>query len=174
MPDDLRWSWCNNRNKVHKKYNALESCPNPNSQSMEKTVLHQTGPWCQKVWGPLIKTLTMHDSFNPHDLCDGSFRHDSQEPPHPDIHTLYNPLPWVWAWQGDFTPVVENTRKWCDVTSEVRLQRIHESDAMSPLRLGYKQLGHLSGWYSFFSCPLTWSLWWTRLAFCELLTQRFM
>ena len=94
----------------------------PQPPGHEKTVLHQTGPWCQKVGGPLIKTLTMHDSFNPHDLCDGSFRHDSQESPHPDIHTLYNPLPWVWAGQGDFTPIVENTRKWCDVSSEVRLQ----------------------------------------------------
>ena len=122
MPDDVRWSWCNNRNKVYKKCNAFESCPNPNPQSMEKTVLHQTAPWCQKVWGPLIKTLTTHDSFNPHDLCDGSFRHNSQESPHPDIHTLYNPLPWVWAGQGDLTPVVENTQKWCYVTSEVRLQ----------------------------------------------------
>ena len=25
MPGDLKWSWCNNRNKVHNKWNALES-----------------------------------------------------------------------------------------------------------------------------------------------------
>ena len=39
MPKDLRWSWCNNnRNKVHNKYNALESSPNHPSlhQFMEK------------------------------------------------------------------------------------------------------------------------------------------
>ena len=30
MPDDLRWSWCNNnRNKVHNKSDALESSPTP-------------------------------------------------------------------------------------------------------------------------------------------------
>ena len=29
MPDDLRWSWCsNNRNKVHNKWNVLESSRN--------------------------------------------------------------------------------------------------------------------------------------------------
>ena len=29
IPDDLRWSWCNNkRNKAHNKCNALESSPN--------------------------------------------------------------------------------------------------------------------------------------------------
>ena len=99
--------------------------------------------------------LTMHDSFTTCNLCDGSFTHDSQESLHPDIHTLYNPVSWVWAGQGDVTPVVENTQKWCGV----------------PLKLGYK---HLSCWHSFFPCPLTWSLWWTRLACCELLTQRFM
>ena len=26
MPDELKWSWCNNdRNKVHNKYNTFES-----------------------------------------------------------------------------------------------------------------------------------------------------
>ena len=28
MPDDLRWSWCNSKNKVHNKCNAFESSPN--------------------------------------------------------------------------------------------------------------------------------------------------
>ena len=29
MPDDLRWSWCNNtKYNVHNKFNALESSPN--------------------------------------------------------------------------------------------------------------------------------------------------
>ena len=29
MPDDLRWSWCdNNRNKAYNKYNVIESAPN--------------------------------------------------------------------------------------------------------------------------------------------------
>ena len=39
MPDDLRWSWCNNnRNKVHNKCNALESSRNhlPPPWSVEK------------------------------------------------------------------------------------------------------------------------------------------
>ena len=104
MPDDLRWSLCNNnRNKVHKKCNALaaaaakslQSCPtlcdptdgsppgspvhgifqarvlewgaiafssnalelSPNHppQVWGKTVFHETGPWCQKGWGPLYR-----------------------------------------------------------------------------------------------------------------------
>ena len=39
VPEDLRWSWCNNnRNKARNKYNALESPPNhsPFPQSLEK------------------------------------------------------------------------------------------------------------------------------------------
>ena len=27
MPDDLRWSWCNNRNKVHSKYQSVQVNP---------------------------------------------------------------------------------------------------------------------------------------------------
>ena len=54
MPDDVRWSWCNrNRrctiNVVH--FSHPETiCPSIH----RKTVFHKTGPWCQKVWGPLL------------------------------------------------------------------------------------------------------------------------
>ena len=49
MPDDLRWSWSNNiRNKVHNKCNAPESSWN----HPRKTVFHESGPCCQKGWGP--------------------------------------------------------------------------------------------------------------------------
>ena len=42
MPDDPRWSWCNNnRNKVHNKYNALESSWNHTLPSPWKNCL----PW---------------------------------------------------------------------------------------------------------------------------------
>ena len=59
MPDDLRWSWCNNkRNKVHNKCNALESSQKhatpPPTPVCGKIVSHETGPWCQKCRGPLI------------------------------------------------------------------------------------------------------------------------
>ena len=41
MPDDLRWSGCNNnRNKVHNKCNALESSPNHR---------HPRPPVCRKI-----------------------------------------------------------------------------------------------------------------------------
>ena len=37
MPDDLRWSWCNNNgNKVHNKFDALESSQNHPPPSVEK------------------------------------------------------------------------------------------------------------------------------------------
>ena len=37
MPDDLRWSRCNNRNTVHNKCSVIESFQNlPSPQSMEK------------------------------------------------------------------------------------------------------------------------------------------
>ena len=37
MPDDLRWSWCNNnRNKVHNKCNTFESSPNHPLPPVEK------------------------------------------------------------------------------------------------------------------------------------------
>ena len=56
MPDDLRWSWWNNRHKVHNKCDALESSPNhPHSPPvLRKIVFHEASPWCQKGWGPLI------------------------------------------------------------------------------------------------------------------------
>ena len=62
MPDDLKWSWCNNnnRNNVHNKCNMLESSwnrlpapytppPTPHNPFHGNIVLHQTGPWCLKV-----------------------------------------------------------------------------------------------------------------------------
>lgn len=41
MPDELSWSWCNNRNKVQNKRNALESSPNrpPHSPGLWKNCL---------------------------------------------------------------------------------------------------------------------------------------
>ena len=57
MPDDLRGNWCNNnRNKVHNKCNVLESSWKhpPTTPVHGKTVLHETSPWCQKGWGPLV------------------------------------------------------------------------------------------------------------------------
>ena len=61
MPDDLRRRWCNNnRNKVHNKYNALESSLNhpqtiPLPPVHGKIVFHETSPWWQKGWGLLIQ-----------------------------------------------------------------------------------------------------------------------
>ena len=55
MPNDLSWSWYNNRNKVHNKCNMLE--PSPNlllTPVCGKNVFHETGPWCQTAWGLLI------------------------------------------------------------------------------------------------------------------------
>ena len=57
VPDlsDLRWSWCNNRNKVHNKCNVLQSLRNhPNTPVHGKIVFHKTHPWCQKDWGLLL------------------------------------------------------------------------------------------------------------------------
>ena len=43
-----------NRSKVHSKCNALESSPPPRPAPVHgKIVFHETGPWCQKDWGPL-------------------------------------------------------------------------------------------------------------------------
>ena len=58
MTDDLRWRWCNNRNKVHNECNAREASwnhptPHPTLVS-RKIVFHETGPWRQKGWGPLL------------------------------------------------------------------------------------------------------------------------
>ena len=57
MPDDLRWNWCNhNRDNMHNKCNVLESSPNlpPPTQTVEKIVFQETGPWGQKGWGLLL------------------------------------------------------------------------------------------------------------------------
>lgn len=52
--DDLRWSCCNNRSKVHIKCYALElSLNHPPAHGPWKIVFHETNPWCQKGQGPL-------------------------------------------------------------------------------------------------------------------------
>ena len=60
MPDDLRWSWCNNnRHKVHNRWNVLESSwttPSPlptTPKSMEKSSPAKLVPGTKKGWGPL-------------------------------------------------------------------------------------------------------------------------
>ena len=61
MPDDLRWSWCNNhRNKVHGKCNALESSWNHPSLPLvhEKTVFHEIGPGSEKAGDHCNKSVT--------------------------------------------------------------------------------------------------------------------
>ena len=50
----------NNRNKAHNKCKGLESSPNhsptptPPRLVHGKIILWETGPWCQKGWGPVI------------------------------------------------------------------------------------------------------------------------
>ena len=70
MPDDLRWSWCNDdRNKVHNKRSVLESSLNhPLTPPHGKIVIHETGPWCQKGWGPLVYTFVFIFKYHPHSL----------------------------------------------------------------------------------------------------------
>ena len=56
MPDDLWWSWCNKRNKVHSKYNKLASSPNHlPSPSVETLSSMKPVPGANKVedrwWG---------------------------------------------------------------------------------------------------------------------------
>ena len=47
MPDDLRWSWCDNNNCT---INVIESSPNhPSTPICGNTVFHVTDPWCQNV-----------------------------------------------------------------------------------------------------------------------------
>jgi len=54
MPNDLRWSWCNNRSKVHNKRNALESSENhPLNLVCGEIAFHEISPWCQKGRGLL-------------------------------------------------------------------------------------------------------------------------
>ena len=61
MPDDLRWSWCNNnRDTVHNKRNVFESYwnhPHPCLPVRGKIVFHKIGPWCQRGWGLLLLYL---------------------------------------------------------------------------------------------------------------------
>ena len=46
---------------MHNKCNAPDSSRNqpPHPQSVEKIVVHETGPWCLKGWGPLIKSISV-------------------------------------------------------------------------------------------------------------------
>ena len=56
MPNDLRWSLCNNnRNKGHNKCNMMELYGNHLPSAVcGKTIFHKTSPWCQKGQGPLL------------------------------------------------------------------------------------------------------------------------
>ena len=69
MPDDLRWSWCNNnRNNMHNKWVwIILKHPHPHQPqptlSMEKLSFTEPGPWCQKGWGVLAKATWPVPSF---------------------------------------------------------------------------------------------------------------
>ena len=89
MPDDLKWSWCNNnnRNNVHNKCNMLESSwnrppapytppPTPHNPFHGNIVLHQTGPWCLKVrdhwrWFCQAANSPHTDALGDGQLCPG-------------------------------------------------------------------------------------------------------
>ena len=60
MPDDLRWSWCNNsRNTVHNKWNALESARNhPLTPVRGKNCLPRNQPLMPKRLGTAVKQST--------------------------------------------------------------------------------------------------------------------
>ena len=75
MPDDLRWSWCNNnRNKVHNKYNVFESSPkHPPGESMKKPPSRKPVPAAKKVGdhsvertmiGKEIEKADLNNNFN--------------------------------------------------------------------------------------------------------------
>jgi len=79
MPDDLRWSWCNNnRSKVHKKFSVLESSwKHPLTPTVQKSCLPQNQPLVPKRLGmagikcarqkklnlPLLKALALTARF---------------------------------------------------------------------------------------------------------------
>ena len=58
MPNDLRWSWCNNNrikctiNVIH--LNRPQTIPPP-TLVYGKIVFHETDAWCQKGWGHWIR-----------------------------------------------------------------------------------------------------------------------
>ena len=81
MPNDLRWSWCNNnRNKAHNKCNVLESSRNcsPPSHlwSGEELSSMKPAPGARKVGGPLrsqalwLGLIWVWTQVPPYQLCD--------------------------------------------------------------------------------------------------------
>ena len=74
MPDDLRWSRCNNnRNKVHNKCNALESSPNhpPSLSPWKKLSSTKPLPGAQKVGGCCDTGHNLHACSPSTDGCIG-------------------------------------------------------------------------------------------------------
>ena len=74
MPDDLRWSWCNNnRNKVHNKCNALESSPNhpPSLSPWKKSSSTKPLPGAQKVGDRCDTGHNLHPCSPSTDGCIG-------------------------------------------------------------------------------------------------------
>ena len=77
MPDDLRWSWCNNnRNKVHNKCNVLESSPShPPSLVCGKVIFYETQPLVLErlgttvMWFPTIPSSSVILRGDPVDFC---------------------------------------------------------------------------------------------------------
>ena len=62
--------WHEITNKLHIKYNALESPENhpPTPLVLGKIVFHEITPWCQKVWGLLVR-LKSKNNFDDIDYC---------------------------------------------------------------------------------------------------------
>ena len=71
MPDDLRWSWYNNnRNKVHNKFNMLESSWNhfPTTGPLKNCLLRNR-PLVQKGRGPLLYCKVFLSCFPSSNNC---------------------------------------------------------------------------------------------------------
>ena len=50
----------------HRSHYRLNHCPRPRPPVRGKTVFHETGPWCQKGWGPLLQTTEGLCTFTEH------------------------------------------------------------------------------------------------------------
>ena len=75
MPDDLRWSWCdNNINRAHSKRNMLESSWNQPHQSVKKLSSMRPVPGAKKGWkGKVLVTQSCPTLCDPMDCSPPGF-----------------------------------------------------------------------------------------------------
>ena len=117
MPDDLRQSWCNNRNKVHNKGYVFESSPNhfPPPPGLWKNWLPWNWSLVPKRLGPaapmILKQWIHSEIFKYHSYSWLPFLHSKSQPNNYNciVFPLWKSLSSVWLFVTPWNSPGQNT-----------------------------------------------------------------